>query len=177
MSEMRGKPFMKKNPKCGGKPFMKKMSEMWGKPFMKILEMTTDSLLLIFLGIGAVIDYRKKEISLIFPAAGFCIGFILQTIIGNLKWYEQLSGCALGGLILLLGFLSKQAVGYGDGLMLIATGAFLGIFGNILLLISSLVLAGIFSAVLLILRKANRKKEIPFVPFMLGGFLLMKFLY
>lgn len=132
--------------------------------------------LLLFLAGAAVMDVREQKIPLVYIAGGFATGVILQLITREMKIYEVAGGCLLGGVLVLISFLSGQEIGYGDGLMFAAAGAFLGFARNLTLMLSSFLLVFVCAGVLLILKK-KRRFRIPFVPFMLAGFLLILAFY
>ncbi len=127
----------------------------------------------MLLGVTAFLDAKYKEFPVTVPVTGFVAGLVLQLVIGRLGIIEIAGGCALGAVFLLVAKISRNAVGYGDGLVLVSTGAFLGITGNVILLMVSLALAVLFAVVMLALKKMKRKSQIAFVPFMLGGFVAM----
>lgn len=140
---------------------------------MTVLEIISRVVLLMFLGAASLIDYKKRELPLVYISAGFVAGLVFQCIIGNLKVAEIILGSMVGVVVIGVSKLTREAVGMGDGCMLIATGAFLGLIDNLILLMGALILAGVFSAGLLIIKKRGNKYEIPFVPFMLGGYVLV----
>ena len=53
------------------------------------------------------------------------------------------------------------------------TGLFLGLWDNIRLLMGALWSVAVIAIILLIIRKADRKKELPFVPFLLLSYVGM----
>ena len=140
---------------------------------MNILDVISKVLLLLFLGGAAILDYRKRELPVIYIGIGFCIGLTLRLVIGTPTVFELLLGCLIGAVFLLVARISREAIGYGDGLMIIATGASLGVIDNVLLMLCALVLAALFSIGLLIVKKYKRKDEIPFIPFLLGGYVVL----
>ena len=134
-------------------------------------------LLTLFLMICSVTDLVKKQIYLkiIFPfmAAGLALFFIN----GELSLLEELGGIFLGVILLLLARVSSEKIGYGDGLMVIVSGIFLGLFMNIRLLMWALFISALVSAVLLMIKKAGRHTELPFAPFLLISYALMTVFY
>ena len=118
-------------------------------------------------------DMREKEISVIYIGAGFLAGLILQLFLGAHQFFDILLGCVVGIVFLLIARLSNEAVGYGDALMIITTGVFLGLVENMLLLLSSIAAAALCSIVLLIFKINKKRDAIPFVPFMLCGYIFL----
>ena len=135
--------------------------------------MISKIVLLLFLGGAAVLDFRNRELPVIYIGAGFCAGLILHLVIGEPKVWEMFLGGLVGAVFLLISRLSREAIGYGDSLMIIATGVSLGLLDNVLLLLCAVMLAALFSIGLLILKKYRKKDEIPFLPFLLGGYVLL----
>lgn len=127
--------------------------------------------MLIFIGICAFWDLKKEELPVVLLGAGFSSGWIISTLAGGLRLYEIALGSLLGGAVVVISLLSGKAIGPGDGLALAATGAYLGIYGNILLFLISLGISAVFAAVMLV-RKKGRKERFPFMPFMLGGYIV-----
>ncbi len=115
-------------------------------------------------------DMRKKEVPLeIYPV------FLLPVIILHLAqrdWLNPLVAVVLAGIFYLLAKYSKQAIGYGDAVA-IPLLCLLGGFQTAgVIILMALVLVGTVGLVLLISRKANRKTEVPFIPFLAAAYLI-----
>ena len=137
---------------------------------MKVLQIISKIFILLFLFIAAFIDYRKKEIPIYLPIVGFVPTLVLSLVSKMPTLLEIVLGCAIGGLALLMAKLSKQAIGYGDGMILICTGAALGVEKNLILVALSLIIAACTCALLMILKRKKKKDEVAFIPFILGGY-------
>lgn len=132
------------------------------------------SILLIYLGMASRADLKEKTVSVMGAVCGMLVGLILQWI------YEaSISGAGTAvigmtpGLFLLaVAWITKEKVGYGDGLVMMVCGAFLGLFGAVSCLMTALFLSALVALYLLIIKKCGRKKELPFVPFIQWGYLL-----
>lgn len=134
--------------------------------------MLKEHIIFSFLTLFSVEDVRKKELDFM-PIVGFLlIGIWFQAFVGKLPFPEIAGGAFLGVCLLAIGKLSKEAVGYGDGLLFLATGIYLGMWENLQLLWSSLWIAFLFSAVQMLVRKKDKKEEIPFVPFVWFSYLI-----
>lgn len=126
-------------------------------------------LVLIIVGIGALLDYRKKRIPMILPIAGIALAFLLQGIM-EVPLAEIVLGFTPGLVLIMISFLSGQKIGYGDGLMICAVGGFLGVqmcvaVTTIALCISCLALLFLFA-----MRRVKMTDQIPFLPFLLLGY-------
>lgn len=122
--------------------------------------------LLVMLAGGAFEDIRRKKISLIWIGI-----FALAGIVGNVVWREESMWSLAGGVcigVLLLGIsrLTHGEIGLGDGCVICVTGIYLGFYKNMELLLLALMLTALFAIILMLLRKAGRKTELPFVPFL-----------
>lgn len=76
---------------------------------------------------------------------------------------------AILGIIFLL---RREAIGVGDIKLLILCAGYAG-FSGIGIVVRGLMLAFVYSLIMLLLKKATAKSELPFVPFLLAGALLM----
>lgn len=139
---------------------------------MSVSEAISKCCLLFFLGGAAWIDYQKKELPLIYIMAGFGAGLLLRIVTGTAHPLEILPGFIPGILCLILAKLSKEAIGYGDALMLAASGMFCPLTMLLFLLLCGFLMAGIVSVFLLVLKKRKKKEEIPLMPFLLSGYVL-----
>ncbi len=138
--------------------------------------MRENILLALFLTICSVTDILKKQIYMKVIIPFFSLGLALFFIKSDLSVIEELTGILLGVLLLILARLSSERIGYGDALMVMVSGAYLGIFLNIKLLMWALFISALFSLLLLILKKAGRYTQIPFAPFLLISYFLMTFI-
>ena len=71
--------------------------------------------------------------------------------------------------MLLVGRVTREEVGYGDGLLLMAIGPAFGLEHIILGLFCGLFVISILSVCILVLSKGNRNTKIAFVPFLALG--------
>lgn len=74
-----------------------------------------------------------------------------------------------GAIFIIFSFVSKESIGMGDGIVILALGTLLGMEKTFKLLFFASCFASLFSVVLILLKKADRKSRIPFIPFILMG--------
>ena len=131
---------------------------------------------IIMLAFCSVQDIREKEISLWkLQIYGFLILgiFLSRFFIQKNSLFSLLEkgifGLIPGLLFLFLAKASKEAVGYGDGIILLFIGISIGFWQCLGVLFTALL--GIFLAAAMILMLAGRKKNvhIPVLPFLLTG--------
>lgn len=116
-------------------------------------------------------DIRYKTIPVI-PV--IVMGGMLLTyrVWNGTGWMELLGGCLPGVIFLLISLLTREKIGSGDGLVLLALGCGFAIEEVVGIVGMALFFAAIVAIVLLVVKKASRKTEIPFVPFLFLGFLV-----
>ena len=88
-------------------------------------------------------------------------------------WGELLMGLLPGALVLGLAFLTREQIGYGDGLLLLTLGCCLGIESTLGILMGGLYISFVVSLFLLVLKRAGRNTRIPFVPCLFLGYMLV----
>lgn len=120
--------------------------------------------------ISAFIDIKTKSVSFKVLLAYGVLGVLNIFSFDKQNLFTALGGAFIGVLVLVLSKLTRGGIGMGDGLLLIVTGLFWGTWKNTELLLGSFFFAALFSIILLIAKKADRKKEIPFIPFLLLSF-------
>lgn len=131
----------------------------------------------LFLGMCSWHDIRTKKIPLQLLLFGFGLGLIntiLQLSSSKRSLWEALL-CLLPGTAL---FLYSKAVngklGMGDGWMILTMGLFLGFEGCIALLAAGCFLTIATALPLLIFKKIKKDTQLPFAPYLLAAFLIMK---
>lgn len=120
----------------------------------------------------ALLDKKHLEIkkSVLFVAAAVLLA---AGSAGDAMLPSRLGGGALGVLLLFFCRFSKEAMGMADGILILVCGVAFGLYETAALCFFAALYAGIFSAVLLITHKAGRKSRIPFLPFLLLGYVTM----
>jgi prepilin signal peptidase PulO-like enzyme (type II secretory pathway) len=95
---------------------------------------------------------------------------------GAVDWPSRVGGAAIGVMLLLFGVFSKEAIGMADGVVILVCGVAFGLYETVTLCFFAALYAGCCSAVLLLLKKAGKQSRIPFLPFVLLGYLTMRIL-
>lgn len=131
-------------------------------------------ILLAGLAVIAVEDLYRKEISTIWPVIMGIAGVLLSVAAG--EWNERrfLLGFIPGILVLSAAWLTNETIGYGDGLVILCLGCFLTGREIMDLCVAAITLAGITALFLLVIMRKGRKTEIPFVPFLFAGCIIIK---
>lgn len=129
----------------------------------------------VLLTFSAVQDILKKKIWLWVIILGAVLVCICIPFNQNFTLPDRFGGLLIGLSVVLLSKATRGKIGVGDGLILCVTGLGLGFWGNMELFFAALFAAALVSIFLLVFRLADRKKSIPFVPFLLLGFVVTLF--
>lgn len=121
-------------------------------------------------------DWKTREIIPWSLWAFLMVGIVLNIFWDNYSWKSILGGVAVGAVVLVGSWVSRSAIGMGDGFLLCVTGFYLRAEENWSMFFCALLLCAIYSLGMLLGKKAGRKTQIPFVPFLLLAFLCGEFL-
>lgn len=124
--------------------------------------------LLFILGIQ---DIKRKEISCWWLISLLPLIVIELATPSEITFIERIFGILLGLFFVILSKVTRGQIGIGDGYVLCAIGVILGIGKSTILLSYAFLLTSVVSIVLLVFFRWNRKKTIPFVPFLFLGYL------
>lgn len=133
--------------------------------------MWVEIFLFCFLAVCAVFDGLQKQIPLAVVWLGMMTAICLRIsgMMGEINFLSIALSLIPGALFFLLGFVTREKVGYGDGWVLLMIGLFLDLPRCFLILLTGLMIESTIALVLLVFRKIRRDKEIPFCPFLLLG--------
>lgn len=114
-------------------------------------------------------DYRTKKIN-----GYLCIITILAALSIRVYVLEEKNITILldmipGAIMYVCSVIFKGSIGKGDALVLLFIGSVMGYHQELEALFISVLLTSLLSLILLIIKKADRKTEIPFVPFLSIG--------
>ena len=127
--------------------------------------------LLIYFGILSVWDVRHREVPVYLLLAGLLAGLICG-ICGGGGWLVFM-GVIPGLLLIFMGFLTKDKVGYGDGIMVIILGLVLGWPDSFVVYMLAQFGVLLFAVGLMVVKRAPRDAQIPFAPFLAAGVFIM----
>lgn len=121
---------------------------------------------LLFLGILSVYDIKWKKIPIFWPVIFGVVGIVYFTI-GNPIRTDTMLPCMLPGMfLLLLALITGERIGYGDGVIALVLGFFLGGFLCMMVVSLGILMTGVYS----LCRIACRcKKPVPLIPFFLAA--------
>ncbi len=130
--------------------------------------------LLVVQLLAALWDINSMTIPLKITVPAILTGAGIMSVTGRI--IEGTSAAIISFVLMkLLSIISRNQVGGGDVAIMTVTGLFTGISTLISILFTSVTLAGLFSAIFIVSKKANKKTEIPFAPFILAATVLLVF--
>lgn len=128
--------------------------------------------LIAYLGMLSIFDMKTRKVPVVWLAAGVIIAVlvVLTECLCNptiWQWYmlSAILGMIPGGFLILAGYLSKK-VGYGDGIVLVVVGIFIGYRSSFMLLGFSLLFMSLYCMGVLLFRKGSGNTKIPYLPFL-----------
>nr|WP_294492839.1 A24 family peptidase [uncultured Mediterraneibacter sp.] len=149
----------------------------------KILEIIGENRWLIcqmvfagYLCVLTVMDIRTKKLNLLFLLSGFILVIAGGFCGRDIPPVILITGGAVGIVFFLTSRFTEESFGYGDSILILIMGSFLGFWNILSLLMAAFLMAAVFSVFMLVKKKFSRKSAFPFVPFLMiaysGGMLL-----
>ncbi len=122
-------------------------------------------------------DYYKQKIPLWMIGISCVIAIVLRTILfflgeTDINLMGFVAALLPGCVFLLLAFVTREQIGYGDGMILTIIGILYPIWRVMVVTGIALLIISVMSIVLLVLKKGNRYTRLPFVPFLFLGSLI-----
>lgn len=129
-------------------------------------------IVLLFLLLCTYFDVREKRIPCYLFFAFGIIGILFLLLLREKEVLPALQGVIVGIGVLFLARVTREGIGYGDGIILLITGLYLGLRQNVLLFLLAILLSSAFALVFWVVKRVDRKTELPFVPFLAAAFLI-----
>lgn len=126
-----------------------------------------------WLGILSYWDFKYKQIPLWYSLIGALVGAVFLL-------FERTDGMGFilsllpGVIALVMAWITREAIGYGDGVVMLVLGLYLTFSQIVFLVMAAILFAGTVALLLLVIRKKSGKYRMAFVPFLAVayGFLL-----
>lgn len=125
----------------------------------------------LYLVILTVMDLKRRKLKLsvllaggiFIPAEVFCSSGVSPVYLA--------AGGAVGAVFLGISKITEESFGYGDSILILIMGCFIGFWDILTLLMAAFMMAAVFSLVLLIRGRFRRKDSFPFVPFLTAAYI------
>lgn len=125
------------------------------------------------LAIESVSDIRTGTISVKRQIFFLVAAAVLNIVTAYQSLGSVLGGLLIGGMMYAYAFITHEGIGYGDCLIFVTSGLYIGFLGNMRLLFGSLVVASLTGIVMTIVKKRGMKYRIPFVPCVFVTYIIM----
>lgn len=127
--------------------------------------------LCILIGMSAM-DIKTREVPVMALAAGNIAAVLYQSIWRKEDLISIAGGTAIGVLFLVAGRLTKESIGYGDGLGIMALGIYLGLWKLLEVLSGVFFILALGSIIILCKKRMARNCTLPLYPFLTTGYVI-----
>lgn len=134
---------------------------------MKIKE----GILLVFLTLNVLNDIRSRRIWLRTAWVFGVAGVIYVIYKGEVSLMAAAGALLPGAAFLIIGKITKEAVGYGDGIVILVMGIYLGLWATVSSIMLALLLSALWAIVLTVFCKKKKEDSFAFLPFLLLGYI------
>ena len=128
---------------------------------------------LVFLIYVAVRDIQTRKITIVALSLGGMISIVEQLLIKRMDFLMVLGGVAIGVVCIIISKFTKEGVGYGDSLVILILGIYLGFYDLLIVLSTTFFLLLCVSIPVLCIRRMSRTYALPFLPFLTCGYILL----
>ena len=129
--------------------------------------------LLAGLGIMSVEDIRKKGIKRLWLIGLGIVGLIFTITDAEVLCVSFLLRFVPGVVFVLLAWATREQIGMGDALLILVMGWYLNAIELVDVCLLAFFIAGLVALVLLVVIKKTKKFELPMVPFIFAGYVVM----
>ncbi len=133
--------------------------------------------LIIILGVICVFDIKRKKIPVYMLIILAAAGIISNFTVGEFDIEKRIIAMLPGMILLILSMITKQQIGYGDGMIILIMGLYIDIDDILSIVLSSFLLSSIAAIILMTVFKKKKNFEMAFSPFLLIGYGLVKGVY
>ena len=124
----------------------------------------------LYLYVLSIMDIRWKRLNVPLLLSGFLPAAAGAVCSGDGFPVLSLAGGAVGAAFLLISRATGESFGYGDSILILEMGIFLGFWDILSVLMAAFFLAAGFSVFMLIRRRFHRKSAFAFVPFLAAAY-------
>lgn len=133
--------------------------------------------LIIILGVICVFDIKRKKIPVYMLIILAAAGIISNFTVGEFDIEKRIIAMLPGMILLIVSMITKQQIGYGDGMIILIMGLYIDIDDILSIVLSSFLLSSIAAIILMTVFKKKKNFEMSFSPFLLIGYGLVKGVY
>lgn len=124
--------------------------------------------ILIALGLLTIEDIKRRKVNLKICIVAEIMILIVDLLMNKEIWIIS-GGLVWGISFFLISKVSKEALGYGDDIVIFIIGSALGFVATFQILLFSFLIAGALCILIMAVKRMRLRIELPFVPFLLLG--------
>lgn len=129
-----------------------------------------------YLSVLSILDIRFRKMPVWLLVVGGIVGIgyqIWRWVKGDSISIVLIgSGVIVGLIFLVISKITGQALGYGDGIIILILGIYLGFWDLSVVLMVAFFAASVMAMVLIVVKRGKRKRTMPFVPFLCIGYVV-----
>lgn len=133
--------------------------------------------LIIILGVICVFDIKKKKIPVYMLIILAAVGITSNFTMGEFNIEKRIIAMLPGIIMIMVSMVTKQQIGYGDGLLILIMGLYINIDDILSIVLSAFLVSSVFAIILMTVFKKKKNFEMAFSPFLLIGYGLVKGVY
>lgn len=124
----------------------------------------------VYLCMLSIIDIWIRRLPVWLLAAGGIAAGVFRACQKGIPAVIVLAGAAVGIVFLAVSKVTEEGFGYGDSLLILVLGIYLGFWNLLGVLVGAFFLSAVFSIFALTFGRVNKKTGYPFVPFLLVSY-------
>lgn len=128
-------------------------------------------MVLLFLIWEALEDIKSQKLSVNSLGAFLIMGLGIRLVYFQVSFWELFVGMWAGILVLLAAKVTEEAIGYGDGVVILIVGIYAGLKMTLYTMLLAFIIMMLFSMVILVRKGFRANMRLPFVPCILFGYI------
>ena len=137
--------------------------------------MFIEVMIAIILFVLSMVDIRSKRIPLLMIVGLIMMAIVSSLILQPVDWVLMAAGAVVGIVFLLISKVTREKLGYGDSLIILALGILLGFWKVMILILIAFLASACFGIIMVCWKKKNKNTSFPFVPFITLSYALVMF--
>lgn len=122
--------------------------------------------IIFMMAIISVFDIKTRTIPLWGIVCVFVITIAYIWKIENIQLIDILFSIVPGFFFIFLSFVTRERIGYGDGVIILAIGLVMGLEQCVFVISIAILLSSLFASILLVRRVATKNTQVAFIPFL-----------
>ena len=123
----------------------------------------------------SVMDIICKRIPLLVIVGLIVMAMVSSLILQPVDGVLIVAGATVGIVFFLISKVTREKLGYGDSLILLALGILLGFWEVMILILIAFLASACFGIIMVCWKKKNKNTSFPFVPFIALSYVLVTF--